>query len=250
MPVFHLGSAWCAALGIGGSCGVFAAATLHRAALCDSPGNYPGPPREYIPALPPWRGRAQVMPDFQRRPETRSEMNTIDTVIGVFPDHASADGAVKRLTEAGFDMQHLSVVGKGYHTDEKVIGFYNVENRMKFWGTRGAFWGGLWGLFFGGLFMTIPVIGHVVVLGYLASMIFSGIETAAVVGGLSVFGAALFSIGIPKDSVIQYESALQADDFLVMAHGSAEEMQRARDILGGVASSRLDLYHGAQQKAA
>jgi hypothetical protein len=31
---------------------------------------------------------------------------------------------VKRLTDAGFDMKTLSVVGKGYHTNEKVVGFY------------------------------------------------------------------------------------------------------------------------------
>jgi hypothetical protein len=43
-------------------------------------------------------------------------------------------------------MKNLSVVGKGYHTEEKVIGFYNVGDRVKFWGSRGAFWGGLWGL--------------------------------------------------------------------------------------------------------
>ena len=49
-------------------------------------------------------------------------------------------------------MKNLSVVGKGYHTDEKVVGFYNTGDRIKFWGTRGAFWGGFWGLFFGGLF--------------------------------------------------------------------------------------------------
>jgi len=169
-------------------------------------------------------------------------MNTIDTVIGVFPDHASADGAVKRLTEAGFDMQHLSVVGKGYHTDEKVIGFYNVENRMKFWGTRGAFWGGLWGLFFGGLFLTIPIVGHVVVLGYLAATIISGVETAVVVGGLSAIGAALYSMGIPKNSVLQYEAAVQADGFLVMARGSAADVARAKAVLGTLSPSQLDVH--------
>jgi hypothetical protein len=33
-------------------------------------------------------------------------------------------------------------------------------------------------------------------------MVFLAIEGAVVVGGLSAFGAALFSLGIPKDSVI------------------------------------------------
>jgi predicted acyltransferase len=101
-------------------------------------------------------------------------------------------------------------------------------------------------LFFGGLFMTIPIVGHVVVLGYLAAIAISGIENAIMVGGLSALGAALYSIGVPKDSVIQYEAALKADSFLVMAHGTADEMARAKAILGTANPSRLDVHAGAQ----
>ena len=173
-------------------------------------------------------------------------MEKTDTVIAVFADHKAAETAVKKLTAAGFEMKNLSVVGKGYHTDEKVVGFYNAGERIKFWGTRGAFWGGLWGMFFGGLFLAIPVVGHVVVLGYLASMAIYGIENAIVVGGLSALGAALYGIGVPKDSVIQYETALKADSFLVMAHGTAEEVARAKTILGTANPSRLDVHTGAK----
>jgi hypothetical protein len=127
-----------------------------------------------------------------------------------------------------------------------VVGFYSAGDRIKFWGTRGAFWGGFWGLFLGGLFMTVPVVGHIVVLGYLATVVFSGIETAIVVGGLSALGAALYSIGVPKDSVIQYESDLKADAFLVMAHGPAAEMERARTILGTTNPSRIDVHTDAK----
>jgi hypothetical protein len=171
-------------------------------------------------------------------------MENPETVIAVFDDHNTAENAVKKLTASGFEMKHLSVVGKGYHTEENVVGFYNVGDRVKFWGKRGAFWGGLWGLFFGGLFMTIPIVGHVVVLGYLASMVFSGVETAIVAGGLSAFGAALYSIGIPKDSIIQYETDLKADSFLVMVHGTPDEAVRARAILGTANPSRLDVHEG------
>jgi hypothetical protein len=135
-------------------------------------------------------------------------MEAADTVIAVFADHQAAETAVKKLNASGFEMKNLSVVGKGYHTDEKVVGFYNVRDRIKFWGARGAFWGGLWGLFFGGLFLTIPIVGHVVVLGYLGAIVVSAIESAVMVGGLSAIGAALYSIGVPKDSVIQYETAV------------------------------------------
>ena len=169
-------------------------------------------------------------------------MEKTDTVVAVFADHLAAEAAVKQLASSGFEMKNLSVVGKGYHSEEKVVGFYTAGDRIKFWGTRGAFWGGFWGLFLGGLFMTVPVVGHVFVLGYLASVAISGIETAVMAGGLSALGAALYSIGVPKDSVIEYESALKADAFLVMAHGSEAEMARAKAILGTANPSRLDVH--------
>jgi hypothetical protein len=122
------------------------------------------------------------------------------------------------------------VVGKGYHTDEKVVGFCNAGDRIKFWGKNGALWGGLWGRLFGALFMMIPGIGHVVVLGYLATMVVSAAEGAIVLGGLSALGAALYSSGIPKDSVIAYETAVKSDQFLVMAHGPLKRWARQGDL--------------------
>jgi hypothetical protein len=174
------------------------------------------------------------------------QMEQTDTMIAVFPDHDAAEGAVKKLAQAGFDMKSLSVVGKGYHTDEKIVGFYNVGDRIKFWGKQGAFWGGLWGLFFGGLFITVPAVGSVAVLGYLAAVMITAIENAVVVGGLSALGAALYSIGVPKDSVIQYETALKADSFLLMAHGPAAEVNRAKSILATMSPSRLDVHAGSK----
>jgi hypothetical protein len=165
-----------------------------------------------------------------------------DAVIAVFADRHAAEAAVMNLVDADFDLKKISVVGKGYHTEEKVVGFYNAGDRIRFWGRRGAFWG----LFFGGVFMTIPVIGHVIVLGYLAATVISAIEGAIVVGGLSALGAALHSTGIPKDSVIEYGSAVKAHGFLVMAHGTVEEMARAKAMLDTSNPTRLDLHEGVQ----
>ena len=176
------------------------------------------------------------------------QMEKDDTAVAVFDGHQAAEAAIKKLAGAGIDIKHLSVVGKGYHIDEKVVGFYNTGDRVKFWGKLGAFWGGLWG-WLGGLFLTIPVVGHVIVLGYLAAIAISVIEGAIVVGGLSALGAALYSIGIPKDSVIAYEAAVKADKFLVMAHGPAEEVERARALLKAFNPSRLDLHEGAETAA-
>ena len=82
-------------------------------------------------------------------------------------------------------------------------------------------------------------------LGYLATAVIAGIENA-VVWGLGALGAALYSAGIPKDSVIKYETAVKEDDFLVMARGKAEEMAHAKAILGEVNPSHIDVYAGAK----
>jgi len=109
-----------------------------------------------------------------------------DSLVAVYPTHLQAELAIRKLADNHFDMKHLSIVGRGYHTEEQVTGFYNTGDRVQFWGTRGAFWGGMWGLFFGGMFLTVPVIGQVMVLGYLASVVVATIEGAVVVGGHGV----------------------------------------------------------------
>ncbi len=169
-----------------------------------------------------------------------------DSVAAVFPDHPTAEAAVKTLTAAGVPLKSISIVGKGYHTDEKVTGFYNMGDRVKFWGSRGAFWGALWGLFFGGVFLTIPLTGPVIVLGYLAAAAVSAVEGAVVVGGLGALGGALAGIGIPRDSVLQYETAIAADGFLVMAHGTTGDMAQAEYALKGLHPSHLELHQGGQ----
>jgi hypothetical protein len=171
-------------------------------------------------------------------------MQTNDAMIATFADHEAAEAAVKKLAQASFDMKQLSIVGKGFHSEERVIGFYNIGDRMKFWGTQGAFWGGLWGLFLGGVFITAPAVGPVIVLGYLASSIIAAMEGAVVAGSISALAGALVSIGVPKDSVVGYETVVKQDGFLIMAHGSAEDMKRAKAILGTANASRIDVHPG------
>jgi hypothetical protein len=161
--------------------------------------------------------------------------------VAVYPDHREAEAAVKMLQHGGFDMTKLSIVGADYHSEEDVVGYYNTGDRMKAWGTTGAFWGGIWGLLFGAAFFIVPGIGAIVAAGPLVVAIVSALEGAIVVGGLSALGAGLIGIGVPKDTVIRYETALKAGKYLVIAHGSDNEASHARDILthGGLASPAM-----------
>jgi len=164
--------------------------------------------------------------------------NKTDIAVAVYDTHTQAESAVKALQLAGFDMKKLSIIGKDYHTEEHIVGFLNAGDRAKYFGKFGAFWGGLMGMLFGSALFFVPVVGHVIVLGPLAATIFGGLQGAVLVGGTSALVGALMSIGIPKDSVLRYETALKANKFLLIVHGDGQEIMRAHELLttSGLAS--------------
>jgi hypothetical protein len=100
----------------------------------------------------------------------------------------------------------------------------------------------LWGILFGAAFFVIPGLGPLVVAGPLVSWIVGALEGAVVVGGLTALGAGLYSFGIPKDSIIKYETALKSDKFLVIAHGSAGDVAKAKSILESTANEDLVVH--------
>ncbi len=158
-------------------------------------------------------------------------MSEKNSIVAIFQSHNQAEDAVRELQKDGFDMKKLSIVGKDYHTDEHVVGYYTTGDRMMYWGKLGAFWGGFWGLLFGSAFFWVPGVGPLVVAGPLVSWIVAALEGAVMTGGLSALGAGLYSIGIPKNSVLQYETEVKNGKLLLVAHGTADEVERARDLL-------------------
>jgi uncharacterized membrane protein len=158
-------------------------------------------------------------------------MTENNAVVAVYDTHEGAEAAVKELQRAGIDMHTLSIIGKDTHTDEQVVGYYNSGDRMKVWGKMGAMWGGFWGLLFGSAFFAIPGIGPVLVAGPLVAWIVGALEGAAVVGGVSAIGAGLYGMGIPKDSVLSYETALKTDKFLLLVNGTAREVAKAKEVI-------------------
>jgi hypothetical protein len=173
-----------------------------------------------------------------------------NSVVAVYDQHSAAENAIKELKGGGFDIKKLAVVGRDYQTESDVVGFYNTGDRMKYWGKWGAFWGGLWGLLFGAAFLFIPGIGPVVAAGSVVSYIIAALEGAVVVGGVSALGAGLFSIGIPKNSIVKYETSIKGGKFVLVAHGSAEEVAKAREILKTSGAEQIDSYEPSTEPAA
>ena len=149
-------------------------------------------------------------------------MRERNATVGVYESHDAAVEAVKALTKGGFPMRKVSIIGKELEKIEDVQGYYTWKDPAKSGAGIGGFWGGLFGILVGVGFVVLPGVGGVFVAGSLA------LGSAA--GGL--FGA-LLGLGIGKDQLLKYQQSLQAGRFLVVAHGTAEEVSRAAEILEG-----------------
>ncbi len=154
-----------------------------------------------------------------------------NAVVAAFSSHTAAEAAVRELQQSGFDVRQLSIISRDFHPYGEVIGYFGGGGRVRYWGELGEFWDGMWGLMSGWGFFVIPGIGPLLVAGPLARWIVAALDNAAVFGALSALGAALYSIGMPKGSVLKYEAALRGDQYLVVAHGSSGEVELAREVL-------------------
>ncbi len=56
-----------------------------------------------------------------------------------------------------------------------------------------------------------------------------------------MFGA-LLGLGIGKDKVLKYQQNLEAGKYLVVAHGSKEEVNKAREILEGINARNVEVH--------
>jgi hypothetical protein len=159
--------------------------------------------------------------------------------VAIYESHAQVEDAIRELQRSGFNLRRLSIVGRDDPTERQVVGYYTTGDRMKYWGKLGAFWGGLWGFLFGSAFFWVPEVGPLLVAGPLVAWIVTALQGAAITGGLSVLGAALYSIGVPRHSVLDYETAVKQGKFVVVAHGAPDEVAWAYRVIKTTAAMAI-----------
>jgi len=169
-----------------------------------------------------------------------------DQVVACFEHHSQAEQAVQQLAKAGQDMKNLSIVGRDYHTEEVAVGYVNTGDKMLAWGKFGAFWGSIWGILFGSAVLIVPGVGTVLVGGWIVAAVVAALEGAVIGGGLGAVGGALSSVGVPKDSIIAFESAIKAGKFLVIVRGTPTEVTQAQAILKGLGAEDMTVTHNQE----
>jgi len=164
------------------------------------------------------------------------------TVIAVYPDHPSAEDAVRRLQKDGIPMQNISIIGKDFQTVEQPLGFVTTGTIAKEGAKVGAWTGGIFGLLVGAAFLILPGVGPVFIFGPLSAALLGGIEGA--LGGAAFGGlvGALVGLAVPKDSAIRYESQVKAGKFLVTLQADAQQVQRAKSLFTAGKTESVEVY--------
>jgi hypothetical protein len=154
-----------------------------------------------------------------------------NAAVAIFSNPGQAQNVVADLARSGFDLKRLSVVGKAYREQNEPIAYYKQGDQMKCWGERSGFWNKLCSTIRGWALFSIPGTGLLLVVGPLALWIVMALDNSAIFGNLSALGAMLYSMGLTKESVQNYEEALRKGNYLVIVHGPAEEVRRAKRVL-------------------
>lgn len=163
--------------------------------------------------------------------------------VAIYMTHDQADEAFSRLQAEGFDMDLLSFVGRDYWRD--MVGSRNAGSRFLYRGNHGPFWERLWSILAGwGIFWFFEN-GPVLVAGPLTRTIIATQEAGNGDSQASGFEAGLSGVGIPQDSLIQYEKAVMNDQILLFVFGTMTEIKDASNILRETKSINHTIYHGS-----
>jgi hypothetical protein len=173
---------------------------------------------------------------------TQESTSIQSSVIAVYPDHDSAERAVKLLSKEGFPMSNLSIVGRDFQVSEKPVGFLTTGYLVKQGAGTGAWVGGLFGMLMGAAFLVLPGVGPLVAAGPLVGALLGGLEGALAGAAFGALSGALIGWGIPKDQALLYETEVKAGKFLVIARGNPADIARAKALLESSNPDRLNVY--------
>ena len=139
-------------------------------------------------------------------------------------------------------MKKLSIVGKDYHTEEHVVGYYTTGDRMLYWGKLGAFWGGFWGLLLAPRSSGCRALVNCWWRDRSSSGSSARSKRPSSWVGSTALGAALYSIGIPKNSVMKYETEVKNGKLLLVVHGSPRKFEHAKDLLNQTQATETTVH--------
>lgn len=173
-------------------------------------------------------------------------------LVALFAGENDTEKALRRLAEADFPMDMISVLGHGQSSGDDLLGLYypSAGERMRGWGRAGAFWGGLWGLLTGaaGMFL-VPGVGPVLAAGPIVELFAAALAGAGLTGGVMVGAAAVTQLavvlhrsGVPEERLEKLHGALVAGDYLIMLRIGGDDRERWTSLLSWAGARDIQDY--------
>jgi hypothetical protein len=169
-------------------------------------------------------------------------MSQEKSIVGVYASMTDAEAAIRSLDKGGFPIQKVSVVGQNLQSEKEVHGYITTGDVAKSGAGTAAWVGGLFGLLMGAAFIWVPGFGPLMVAGPFAAALLGGVEGAvAGAAGGGLLGA-LIGWGVSKQHILKYEEHLKSGNYLIIANGSQEEIEKAKAILSGTNQAELTTH--------
>ncbi len=162
-------------------------------------------------------------------------------VSAVFPTHQAAEEAVRKMGEAGLPIKQVSILGQNLQSTEKVHGFVTTGDVAKGAAGVGAWVGGIFGLLVGAAFLWIPGVGPLIVAGPFVASLIAGLEGAVLGAAGGALVGALIGYGVSRDKALKLDASIKAGSYVVLMHGSEDEANRAKDLLGTQGGQEVSL---------
>lgn len=152
----------------------------------------------------------------------------MNATIGIYDDHELAVEAVRKLKDGQFPVSQLSIIGKAETEEIDEEMHIMPKNPIHPTGLGvGTVVGTALGVLTGVGIFAIPGLGALYGAGALVGAI-AGFDFGIIGGGIATV---LATVGVKDENAKKYHDALEDGKFVVVAHGTQEEVDKALAIM-------------------
>jgi hypothetical protein len=174
--------------------------------------------------------------------------------VGVFSSRQAAENALHELRDAGFVMNHVSIVAKNVNSldDSNLIGDTRVQDLTeatqvdegaKTGATAGGTVGGLTGLLVGLGALAIPGVGPIMLAGATATAIATTLAGGAIGAAAGSLVGGLIGLGIPEDRAHLYQDRIALGNYIAIVDGTEAEIRQAEMVFKGGGVRDWEVYN-------
>jgi len=160
-----------------------------------------------------------------------TSINEKNACISIYTTHQATEHALGKLQTHGLSLRHVSILARGCLDVDHPIGIYTIDDRIHYCGLQAEFWAGLHNLLDKASFFWLPGYGPLAAVGHIVDLLLSDRQYITLHGGFSVLGSALFEMGVPRDSIVDYEQAIRSGRLLLIVHNGRDPVELACKIL-------------------